>query len=174
MDFSAFISNLTIVLIGFGAIAWVVKKLGGDNQTPQQSQNSVQLEEIHGESYREFFDKVVKPMMDANADLLSLDYPRGFPQHMPEQGNRVGLYHGKLTFCYVFQRKYHMLGGITEEGGVKEPRKAYIPFSTVEMKKELASHLQSYCVVGGMPVCKDVLISDRKDGKILIGFCFEN
>lgn len=165
MDIGSFISNLAVVLIGCGAISWVVKKLGGDDQMSQQKPDSAQLEQFHSENYREFFVKTVKPLMEANASSIFLDDPKGLAQHTPNHGKRVIVSHtGRLMYVYVFGRQYSVTGGI------QEPKKTYHPFSAADMKKALAPYVNNYCTAGGFPPCQDILVRDQGKGKVLIGF----
>lgn len=158
--------DLGIILASIGGIAWLADKLGLSNSQPQQGQDSAQLEQIHSVKYKEFFINVVAPMMKANADALTLNYPRGLAQHTPKPGNRVVTFHSGIAYVYVFQRKYNIMGGI------KAPKKIYSSFPVADMKKELAAYAQNYCVSGGFPPCQDIKVKDIGSGKVLIGFVF--
>lgn len=157
--------SIVLALVCFVGIAWICDKFGLNDSKPEQKQSNSNLEEEHREDYTNFFRRVVFPMMDANAESLCLESPKGLPQHEPHSGSRVGMIHGHLAFGYIFFRTYNVHGGITNL------QKIYSTFPAADMRKELASHIQSFSIAGGMP-CQNIFIKDVGEGRVWICFIF--
>lgn len=158
------IANIIVILVGLGCLAFVHEKLGGASQkaaepTPQQ------LEQQYSESYKNFFVRVVYPLMKANYGAVKLEPPKAIAQHDPGQGRRVGQVKGRLTFVYIFRRESLV------SGGLKNPHVSYSVLPAKEIESYLWPLLVNYSVAAGFAPAR-LIVKDGGAGRVALAVGF--